>query len=203
MTELVFVDANVLIYARDRAEPQKQGRAAEWLAHLWLEARGRTSMQVLSEFYVTVTRKLAARVAPEEAWEEAKTFLAWRPQPVDEALLERTHEVERRWRLSWWDAMIVAAAQLQGCAVLLTEDLHDGAVYGGVTVRSPFTLTVREPVASYAAGSRPRDRHRPRGRPRKPERVEPTPSDPGHAGQMEVAERVMRKRRALLDKLAK
>ena len=169
MTELVFVDANVIIYARDRGEPAKQGRAAEWLSHLWLESRGRTSMQVLSEYYVTVTRKLATRVTPDDAWEEVRTFLAWRPHPVDEALLERTREVERRWRLSWWDAMVVAAAQLQDCAILLTEDLHDGGVYGGVTVRSPFTLAVREPVSPYAALSRPPERHRPRGRPRKTE----------------------------------
>ena len=167
MTELVFVDANVLIYARDPGEPSKQGRAAEWLAHLWLQARGRTSTQVLSEFYVTVTRKLAARVEPDDAWEEVKNFFAWRPQPVDAALLERTRDVERRWRLSWWDAMILAAAQLQDCTSLLTEDLHDGAVYGGVTVRSPFTLAVREPAAPYVLAPQPHARHRPRGRPRK------------------------------------
>ena len=63
--------------------------------------------------------------------------------------------------------MIVGAAQLQDCAVLLTEDLQDGMVFGEVTVRSPFTLDVREPAATYAAAPAARSRHRPRGRPRK------------------------------------
>ncbi|MNC94307.1 hypothetical protein D3C83_111260 [compost metagenome] len=63
--------------------------------------------------------------------------------------------------------MVVAAAQLQGCALLLTEDLQDGAAFGAVTVRSPFTLDVREPVAAYAAMPAMMPRHRPRGRPAK------------------------------------
>ncbi len=167
MTAPCFVDANVLIYARDPEEPSKQERAREWLAYLWRENLGRTSTQVLSEFYVNVTRKLATPVASEDAWQEVRSFLAWRPHPVDEALLMRAREIEQRWRLSWWDSMVVAAAQLQGCALLLTEDLQDGAVYGGVTVRSPFTLDVREPVPAYAAVPPARPRYRGRGRPRK------------------------------------
>jgi hypothetical protein len=61
--------------------------------------------------------------------------------------------------------MVVGAAQLQDCALLLTEDLQDGAVFGGVTVRSPFTLAAEEPPAGYAVTPVPRSRHRPRGRP--------------------------------------
>ena len=74
------VDANVLIYARDPEDPLKQGRAREWLRLLWRDGLGRTSTQVLSEFYVIVTRKIAARVAPEDAWQEVQSFLEWDPQ---------------------------------------------------------------------------------------------------------------------------
>ena len=167
MTGLVFVDADVLISARDPAEPVKQGRAAEWLAHLWLENLGRTSMQVLSEYYVSVTRRLALPVTPEDAWQEVSTFFAWRPQAVDALLLERTRDIERRWRLNWWDAMVVAAAQMQDCPLLLSEDLPDGAVFDGVTVRSVFALGVREPAARYALAPAAKNRHPPRGRPKK------------------------------------
>ena len=167
MTALCFVDSNVLIYARDPEEPLRQIRAKEWLAHLWREGVGRMSTQVLSEFYVNVTRKLAAPITQEDAWQEVKSFLAWNPHPVDAALLARAREIEQRWRLSWWDSMIVAAAQLQGCAILLTEDLQDGVRYGGVTVRSPFTLDVREPIPAYAVAPPSTPRHRGRGRPRK------------------------------------
>ena len=165
MTATVFVDTNVFVYARDPRDPAKQARAEDWTARLWRDRSGRTSMQVLSEYYFNVTRKLAPRVAPEEAWDDTRTLLKWEPHAVDAVLLERAREIEQRWRLSWWDSMIVAAAQLQGCALLLTEDLQDGALYGGVTVRSPFTLDVREPVPAYAVASPPR--HRGRGRPRK------------------------------------
>ena len=167
MTAPCFVDANVFIYARDPAEPLKQVRAKEWLAVLWREGLGRTSTQVLSEFYVNVTRKLAVPVAPDDAWLEVRSFMAWRPQPVDEAIFMRAREIEQRWRLSWWDSMVVAAAQRQGCALLLTEDLQDGALYGGVTVRSPFTLDVREPLPAYSVAPSANPRHRGRGRPRK------------------------------------
>lgn len=166
MTALVFVDSNVLVYARDRRDSDKHARAAAWIEHLWKERCGRTSAQALAEFYVTLTRKLRSVVAPDDAWDDVNALLAWRPQPIDEALLRRAREVEQRHRLSWWDSMIVAAAQLQECALLLTEDLHDGAAFGDVTVRSPFTLAAEEDRASYAA--RPATRsHRPRGRPRR------------------------------------
>ena len=76
------------------------------------------------------------------------------------------HEIEQRYRLSWWDSMVVAAAQLQDCTLLLTEDLQDGMVFGAVIVRSPFTLAVEEPRPGYEAASTVRP-HRSRGRPRK------------------------------------
>jgi predicted nucleic acid-binding protein len=166
MTAAVFVDANVLVYARDPREPAKQPRAAEWVAHLWRQGAARTSIQVLSEYYVIATRKLVPRVLPDDAWDDVSAFMTWRPQTIDEALLRRAHEIARRHRLSWWDSMVVAAAQLQDCALLLTEDLQDGAAFGGVTARSPFTLAAEEPRAEYEiAAAAPR--HPPRGRPRR------------------------------------
>jgi len=167
MTVRCFVDANVLIYARDPGEPFKHERAKEWLNHLWREGQGRTSTQVLSEYYVNVTRKIAAPVSPEDAWQEVDALLAWDPHPIDAMLLARAREIEQRWQLSWWDSMAVAAAQLQGCALLLTEDLQDGSQYGGVTVHSPFTHDVREPIPAYAVAPPVLSRHRRRGRPRK------------------------------------
>jgi predicted nucleic acid-binding protein len=166
VTAPVFVDTNVFVYARDGRERTKQPRAAQWIERLWRDRCGRTSVQVLTEFYVTVTRKFRTPVPPDEAWEDVASLLAWRPQPADATLLHRAREIERLHRLNWWDAMVVAAAQLQDCALLLTEDLHDGAVFGAVTVRSPFTLGVEEARAAYAP-ARAASLHRPRGRPRR------------------------------------
>ena len=167
MTAAVFVDTNVLLYSRDPDQPAKQRLAAAWLERLWREGTARASMQVLSEYYVNITRKLRPGLSPEAAWEDVKMFLAWNPLPVDRALLEAAHDVERRYRLQWWDCQIVAAARLQGCSILLSEDIQDGATYGGVTVRNPFTLAVSEAASLYQAVPVLATRHRPRGRPRK------------------------------------
>lgn len=166
MTAPAFVDTNVLLYWRDNRHPAKQARAAAWLEQLWREQSGRTSTQVLSEYYVNVTRKLAPGLPPDEAWDDVQALLAWEPQPIDGALLQRGRTVCSRYGLSWWDGLVVAAAQAQGCTLLLTEDLQDGAVYGGVTVRSPFTLSLGEGTAAYGAAPAAESRHRPRGRPR-------------------------------------
>ena len=167
MTAPVFVDTNVLLYWRDVRHPAKQSRATAWLGHLWREQNGRTSTQVLSEYYVNVTRKLVPGLPAEDAWDDVEALLAWEPQPVDGALLRRGRSVVGRYGLSWWDGLVVAAAQAQGCSLLLSEDLQDGAIYGGVTVRSPFTLSLGEEAAAYAAAPAAATRHRPRGRPRR------------------------------------
>ena len=164
MSAPVFVDTNVLVYARDLREKAKQPVAAQWIAQLWRDRTGRTSTQVLSEFYVTVTRKLKPGMPAAQAWDEVNAFLSWHPQAVDAALLQRAYQIEQRYRLSWWDSAVVGAAQLQDCALLLTEDLQDGAVFGSVTVRSPFTLAAEDPRAIYRLPP-PENAHRPRGRP--------------------------------------
>ena len=108
----VFVDTNVLIYARDARDPSKGLRAKEWLERLWLEQLGRISVQVLSEYYVTVTRKLHPGLSPADAWDDVCALFSWHPQNIDEALMRRGHEIEERYRLGWWDSLIVGAAQL-------------------------------------------------------------------------------------------
>jgi predicted nucleic acid-binding protein len=165
MTATVFVDTNVFVYARDASEPIKQAVAADWIARLWREQRGRTSIQVLSEYYVTTTRKLTPGLKPDEAWDDMQSLLAWDPRSIDRELIEGAREVERRYKLSWWDAMIVAAAQLQNCSILLTEDLHSSMVFNGLAVRNPFEPRVAEEMPSYGPAPVAISRHRKRGRP--------------------------------------
>lgn len=136
--EPCFVDTNVLVYARDASEPVKQPRARAWLDALWSARTGRISAQVLSEFYVTVTRKLDPGMTPDAARADVRDLAAWHPAPIDPATLERAFELEDRFQLSWWDALIVASAQLQGCRVLLSEDLQRGQRFDDVEVVDPF-----------------------------------------------------------------
>lgn len=167
MTDPVFADANFLLYVRDARDPAKQARASAWHEHLWNEGLGRTSMQVVSEFYVNLKRMAGSRMTQDQAWTHTERYFAWNPQAIDEDVMLNARRVEQRYGISWWDSMIVAAAQLQECALLLTEDLQDSGVYGTVTVRSPFTLEVREAAATYAVSPRTAGPHRPRGRPRR------------------------------------
>jgi predicted nucleic acid-binding protein len=173
MSATVFVDTNVFLYARDASQPTRQPVAAVWLAQLWRERTGRTSIQVLSEYYVNATRKLRPGLPADEAWDDVRALMAWRPQPLDATVIETGRDLERRYRLSWWDSLVVAAAQLQGCALLLSEDLQDGIVLGGVTVRSPFTLHAGEAAAGYATAPSAASPHRPRGRPTRPASPKP------------------------------
>lgn len=141
MTNLVFVDTNVLVYLRDANEPEKQARAAEWMAHLWDSGTGRLSLQVLQEYYVTVTARLDPGLPAEEARDDVAALRAWGPLIPDPDLLEEAWSHQDRFGFSFWDALIVASARRLGCTTLLTEDLQDGQDLGGVTVRSPFSVS--------------------------------------------------------------
>jgi predicted nucleic acid-binding protein len=167
MTALVFVDTNVLVYARDPRDPAKHAAARAWMESLWHERNGRLSTQVLNEFYQTATRKLQPAMDPQLAWSDVQLLLTWKPQSLDAQLLGEARAVDSRYRLGWWDALIVAAAARQSCSVLLSEDLQDGMAFGSVRVLNPCRHDVREPAAWYAAQPRPRPVHRGRGRPRK------------------------------------
>lgn len=144
MTDPVFVDTNVLVYARDATEPEKQRRAAEWMAALWDGRRGRLSTQVLQEYYVTLTRKLDPPRSREEAREDVASLAAWGPVVPDQDTLEIAWRVEDRFGLSWWDALIVAAALRAECPWLLSEDLQDGQELFGTQVIDPFAHTPGE-----------------------------------------------------------
>ncbi len=143
-----FVDTNVLVYARDASEPDRQPLARAWLEHLWRTGTGRLSVQVLEEYYVTVTRKLRPGVPAAEARADLEDLMAWRPIAIGADLLRSAWTLEERYDLSFWDALIVAEARAAGCRFLLSEDLTAGASYDGVQVVDPF----RTPVGSIEPG---------------------------------------------------
>lgn len=133
-----FVDTNVLVYARDRVEPDKQQRAHQWLEHIWKERSGRLSYQVLQEYYVTVTKKLSPGLSVADARDDIRAFQAWSPLTIDHNALEGAWNIQDRFALSWWDSLIVAAAQILNCDFLLTEDLQHQQTIDGVTIINPF-----------------------------------------------------------------
>lgn len=137
----VFVDTNVLVYARDRTDEEKQRRALAWVASLWEHRAGRLSWQVLQEYYVTLTRKLDPPRERAAAREDVTSLVTWRPIPIDLSTIDAAWGIEDRYGLSWWDALIVAAAQAGECQYLLSEDLQDGQSFDGLEVVDPFAHT--------------------------------------------------------------
>jgi predicted nucleic acid-binding protein len=138
MSDVVFVDTNILIYAHDADAGAKRERAAEKLRQLWETGGGRLSVQVLQEFYVNVTRKLSTRVARSTAREVVNTYSAWVREPITPETVLRATDVAELSQLSFWDALIVAAAEQAGAAELLSEDFNDGQVIAGIKVVNPL-----------------------------------------------------------------
>ena len=134
----VFVDTNLLVYSRDSSEPAKQTQAMAWTEYLWHEKTGRLSFQVLQEFYAVVTQKLKPGLDRHSAREDVRSLMAWEPIPLTDRVLEDAWFVQDRYQLSWWDALIVSAAQIGDCRYLLTEDLQEDQTLGRVQIINPF-----------------------------------------------------------------
>lgn len=135
---LEFVDTNILVYAHDRSAGEKHEVARELISHLWETRQGCLSIQILQEFYVTVTRKVAQPVKPEEAAEIIRDLSYWRVfTPTAEDVLGAI-DLQRHYQTSFWEAMVIHSAICLGCKTIWSEDLSDGQVYNDVRVKNPL-----------------------------------------------------------------
>ena len=137
-----FLDTNILIYWLDAAEPAKHAAARRWVAAVWESGRGSISWQVLNEFYSNATRKL--RAPPPAVRELVKDYSSWKPVSFDLPLLQRAWHWTDHARVPYWDALIVAAAEVAGCGYLLTEDFQAGQKFGDLTIVNPFLTSPDE-----------------------------------------------------------
>ena len=135
---LQFVDTNVLIYAHDVSAGQKHDRARQLIRDLWQSGQGCLSVQVLQEFYVNVTQKVAKPLSAEVAAQIIADLSVWEVHcPRVEDVLNAVR-LQKRYQTSFWDAMILASAVQLGCQVLWSEDLNPGQTYDRVEVQNPF-----------------------------------------------------------------
>jgi len=137
MSDRAFVDTNIWVYTVDAVDPVRRRRALEVVGpasayELVL------STQVLAEFYAVVTRKLAVPLAPAAARALATQMSSFAVVSVDAPLVLSAMEASVAWEISVWDALIIRAAEIAGCAVLLSEDLADDGSYGSVRVVNPL-----------------------------------------------------------------
>jgi len=137
-TSLEFVDTNVLVYAYDNQNAPKQQQAKMLLRRLWQEQTGCISIQVLQEFYVTITQKLAHPLTAVQSAQIVADLSSWQVhQPKIEDVLAAI-QIQQHHQLSFWDSMIVCSAAWLGCHIIWTEDLNNGQSIEGCLIRSPF-----------------------------------------------------------------
>ena len=138
MTVKSFVDTNILVYAYDRSAGEKHVTARHLLEELWKSGDGILSTQVLQEFYVNARRKADKPVSARSARSLIADYLVWDPIVNDGTSVLDAIDVERRFKISFWDALIVVAAQTGGADILLSEDFSHGRKFGDVEVVNPF-----------------------------------------------------------------
>ena len=138
MTDRVFVDTNVLIYAHDLDAGLKRDRAVSIVSDLWEKENGILSVQVLQEFYVNVTRKVSRPLTPASARGVIQNYLAWHIETNEPSTVLLASEIGERNLLSFWDALIVASASKAGADRILSEDLNHGQVIEGILIENPF-----------------------------------------------------------------
>jgi len=131
-----FVDTNIFLYAVDRRDGGKQACAIELIERLIQEGSGAISTQVLAELFSVAIQKL--RLSSEEAEQMIVDLKGWTLHRPDHPDLVRASNLHRRYKIQWWDALIVNSAIELGCDILWTEDLRDGQKIGALTVRNPF-----------------------------------------------------------------
>jgi predicted nucleic acid-binding protein len=138
MPDKYFVDTNILIYAHDRSQGIKHERARQLVERLWTSGHGVLSTQVLQELCVNLRRKVAHPLSMIEIRRLVDDYLSWQivvnsPEAIVQAL-----DIEARYKTSFWDALILQAAEQSGAAILYSEDLAARQIYGSVQVINPL-----------------------------------------------------------------
>ncbi len=133
-----FMDTNVLVYAYDLAQGVKHDKALVLVESLWAAGNGCLSIQVLQEFYVNITRKSDRPMPPDQAAQIIRDFSDWHVHRPGVEDIIAAIELQRRYRISFWDAMILRSAQQSNCETVWSEDLSGKQKYGPVKIVNPF-----------------------------------------------------------------
>jgi len=134
----VFVDTNILVYAYDTSAGEKYVRAAAIIKNLWKSGRGIISTQVLQEFFVTVTRKIAKPLDSSAAKQIVKDYLVWKTIVVNGEIILEAIDILTDHKYSYWDSVIIASAIEAGASKLFSEDLSDRQKIKSLTIENPF-----------------------------------------------------------------
>jgi len=140
MSANFFVDTNILVYARDSSEAEKQVRAEQWLAYLWAGEQGRISAQVMNEYYVTVTQRLKPGLSREQARMDLRALAVWKPLEISTTLIESAWDIQDQFGYSWWDTLVISSALFLDCGYLLSEDMQHEQEIASLRIINPFLV---------------------------------------------------------------
>jgi predicted nucleic acid-binding protein len=138
MSDKCFVDTNILVYAHDAATGKKHLRARGLLERLWDSGDGVLSTQVLQELCINLRRKTANPPTPEELRRIIREYATWEVVINSAESILKALEIEKQYKTSFWDALIIQAAEEAGASILYSEDLAAGQRYGAVRVVNPL-----------------------------------------------------------------
>ncbi len=138
MSDRYFVDTNILMYAHDTAASEKHSRAKALVEELWESRSGVVSTQVLQELAVNLRRRAKKPLDAKATRDVVSDYLTWQVVVNGGDSILEALDVEVRYRISFWDALVVQAAQASGAEILYSEDLSDGQTYGTVRVINPL-----------------------------------------------------------------
>lgn len=138
MSDKCFVDTNILVYAHDRSTGVKHFRAQTLLLQLWDSGRGVLSTQVLQEVCINLRRKAGNPLPMEEVRRLIREYSTWEVVTNSPESILRALDIEMRYKTSFWDALILQAAEDAGASVLYSEDLAAGQHYGTIQVVNPL-----------------------------------------------------------------
>jgi len=133
-----FLDTNILVYAYDLSAGPKHSLAVQLVEGCWENENGCLSLQVLQEFFVTVTRKIRLPLEHHIARQIVSDLLQWRLHTPKASDLLQAIDLQQIYQLGFWDAFVVQSATCLGCKQLISEDFNHGQVYGEVQVINPF-----------------------------------------------------------------
>ena len=133
-----FFDTNVLVYLFDASAPGKKARAQELLKQTVSEGLALLSTQVLQEFFVAVTRKLSVPLPHEQAERAVRDLAKLPTAQIDAEMIIKSITTMRRYRLSFWDSLIIQAALHGGATILYPEDLQHGQIIETLSIENPF-----------------------------------------------------------------
>ena len=138
--KLEFVDTNVLVYAHDISAGDKHSVAQQLIRRLWETSNGCLSVQILQELYVTISRKVTRPLPITEAAEIIRDLSFWHIHtPTAEDVLGAI-DLQHRYKISFWDAMVIHSAVSLECKLIWSEDLSRDQIYNGVQVKNPFLI---------------------------------------------------------------